>query len=262
MIQLAVAGGTGRLGSAIVSLAARDERFDVVAVLTGEGDPRLGEQIRVGAADVVVADRLGIPAEVVIDASTPAGTMDWLKVAERLEVPFVTGVTGHDTHQVDRLREVARVIPVVKAANFSVGMYALIRAAAMLARQLGGDYDIEMIETHHRYKADAPSGSALSILEAIRGASELFAAGNVVHGREGRSPERPQGQIGVHSVRMGETVGRHEVHFSGFGETVSIVHDVQSREPFAAGALNAAAWAIQQEPGLYSMEDVLRNGAP
>ncbi len=261
MIQLAVAGGTGRLGSSIVSLAARDERFEVVAILTGEADPRIGEIIRIAGAEVVVADRLGIPAEIIIDASTPQGTMDWLKVAERLEVPFVTGVTGHDTHQIDRLREVSRAIPVVRASNFSVGMNALVRTAGDLAKQLGAGYDIEVIETHHRHKADAPSGSALTILEAIHGVSDRVAAGGVVHGREGKSPERPRGQIGVHSVRMGETVGRHEVHFSGFGETVTIVHDVQSREPFAAGALRAACWAVQQEPGLFSMDDVLRDGA-
>jgi 4-hydroxy-tetrahydrodipicolinate reductase len=215
--------------------------------------------VHFGDRKTTLADTLGVPADVLIDVSLPDGTMEWLKVCERLEIPMVTGVTGHSAHQIARIREAARLIPIVQAFNFSVVMRAMVHAVGALAGKLGSDHDIEIVETHHRQKADAPSGSAKTLLRAI-----LDATGGdeeqVVFGREGQVGQRPKGQIGVHAVRMGEVVGWHEVHFAGTGEILTIRHTVQSRDPFAAGALRAAVWVINQPPGIYSIDNVIDSG--
>ena len=160
---------------------------------------------------------------------------------------------------------------IVKAANFSIGMQALLNVVGRVAVELGEEYDVEIVETHHRHKIDAPSGTALTIVAEIQKAlnpsrereradpvaSPLVGGAGLVFGRQGTVGERPKGQIGVHAVRMGDIVGQHEIHFSGPGETITIRHTAQSRETFAAGALRAAAWVIGKPPGLYSMRDVL-----
>jgi 4-hydroxy-tetrahydrodipicolinate reductase len=130
-----------------------------------------------------------------------------------------------------------------------------------LARELGEDYDIEVAETHHRHKIDAPSGTALAIVDEILRATGRTRSDHVVFGRHGETGARPRGQIGVHALRLGDTVGRHEVHFSGHGETITLGHTVHSRDTFAAGALRAAAWVIGKDPGLYSLRDTLNTGA-
>jgi len=254
MIRLAVAGAAGRMGRCVLELAARDSRFEIAAAID------LGAQHPVPACDVV------------IDFTDAAGTMEWLKTCETRRLPLVIGATGHDEAQLARITQVARSIPIVKAANFSVGMQVVLGIVGRIAAELGDEYDTEIVETHHRHKIDAPSGTALALLaEAQRGAeqnlehkgaggrvaSPLLSVATVVFGRHGQVGERPKGQIGVHSIRMGEIVGQHEIHFSGPGETITIRHTAHSRETFAAGALRAAAWIIGKPPGLYSMRNVL-----
>jgi len=260
MTELAVAGALGRMGRAVLDLAGRDDRFQVVAALADSGDPRSGTTLRVGDADVPVVEKLGVPCEVLIDFTDAAGSMAWLDVCERFEIPMVIGATGHDESQLARIRKSARVIPIVKAANFSVGILVLRSLVGRLASELGPEYDIELVEAHHRHKVDAPSGTALMFLDVLLEATGRSRESDVVFGRSGKSGERPSGQIGLHALRMGEVVGRHEIHFAGPAETLSISHVVQSREAFAAGALRSAAWIIGRTPGVYSLGDVLAGG--
>jgi 4-hydroxy-tetrahydrodipicolinate reductase len=299
MIRLAIAGILGRMGTCVAQLASRDDRFEIVAGLTERDDSRLGKSIRCGEADLAIVDRLPTPAQpgvppcdVLIDFTVADGTMHWLEVCERLRIPMVIGATGHSESQIGRIQAAAHLIPIVKATNFSPGVAAVTRAIARLVAELGDEYDVEIVETHHRHKVDAPSGTALSILEAIRAArSALTSPGrkdvpsrdrgrlqsrdregavaatvpargagvtpSVVFGRHGRVGERKPGEIGVHSVRMGEHVGQHEIHLSAAGETITLRHTAHSREAFAAGALRAAAWLISRPPGCYTMNDVL-----
>ncbi len=253
MIRLAVAGAAGRMGRCVLELASRDPRFEVAAAIDRDAEPTL-------------------PAcDVLIDFTDAEGTMAWLDVCRTRRIPMVIGATGHDERQQARIAEVARAIPIVKAANFSIGMQAVLNAVGRIAKDLGEEYDIEIIETHHRHKFDAPSGTALAIVAEIQQALNqsrererddhvpppLVGGTKVVFGRHGRVGERPKGQIGVHAVRMGDVVGQHEIHFSGPGETITIRHTAQSRETFAAGALRAAAWIIGKPPGMYSMRNVL-----
>jgi 4-hydroxy-tetrahydrodipicolinate reductase len=275
MIRLAVTGAMGRMGRCVLELAVRDERFELAAALAAPGCSMNGTNLRVGDRDVRIVERLESECDVLIDFSLPEGTMAWLDVCERREIPLVIGVTGHDDKQWAQIREAGHRIPIVHAANFGVGVNAILSVLSQLARALGDGYDIEIVETHHRHKADAPSGTALAIIEELRRAldqfrdregaeqnvaSSLVGGAPVVFGRHGHTGERPAGQIGVHSVRMGDEVGQHEIHFSGCGETITIRHSAHSRETFAAGALRAAAWIVAQRPGLYSMCDVLNAG--
>ena len=257
MIQIAVAGATGRMGRCVLELAARDEQIDVAAALTFVGDKLAGTTLRCGGLEVTVADRLGAPCDALIDFSVPTGTIEWLKVCERLEIPMVTGVTGHDEEQLLRLRDGARVIPIVAAANFSPGMCVMLSVVGPIVQRLGEAYDVEIVETHHRQKSDAPSGTARELLRRICEVSSHTDESNAVFGREGDVEEPPSGQIGIHAIRMGDVVGQHEVHISGAGETLTIRHTVQSRDVFARGAIRAAQWLLNQSPGLYTMDDVL-----
>ena len=257
MIQLAIAGATGRTGQRVLELARRDDRFAIAAALTASDCPTCGSKLRVGDQDIRVVDTLEGPADVLIDFTVAAGTMAWLEVCALRRIPMVIGATGHDDRQLALIRETAGVIPIVKATNFSVGINVILNLVGRLARELGADYDLEIAEAHHRHKVDAPSGTALTLLDELLAATGRTREEHAVFGRHGRTGERPPGQIGVHALRLGEIVGRHEIHFSGPGETITLQHTAHSRDTFAAGALRAAAWVVGREPGLYTMRDVM-----
>ena len=244
------------MGRIVLDLAARDDRFTVSAALTAPGFAPPGTTMRVGDRNLPLAETLETACDVLIDFSVADGTMAWLEVCRRRRLPMLIGATGHSDEQMARIRAASRTIPIVKAGNCSVGVQAMMNVLGRLAKELGDDYDVEIVETHHRHKIDAPSGTALSLLDEIARATGR-SRDDAVFGRYGRVGERPKGRIGVHAVRMGEIVGKHEIHFSGPGETITITHTAQSRETFAAGALRAAAWLVGREPGLYSMRDVL-----
>lgn len=314
MIKLVIAGISGRMGRAVVELAAQDDRFDVAAGLTVPGDPLIGSSIPFRRSSVEVLDSLPSsarsdtlamrPCDVLIDFTVADGTMQWLGVCERQQIPMVIGATGHSQSQLEQIKEAAHAIPIIKATNFSPGIQAILNVIERVIVELGDGYDVEIVETHHRHKIDAPSGTALTILEAIQDArksanrrgstpeivgSDVGDAGAVnpadvgrpheqvsadstrsqgssrstptpprtVFGRHGRTGERTPGEIGIHSVRMGEHIGRHEIHLSGSGETLTLQHTAHTRNAFAAGALRAAAWIVSRPPGYYTMSDVL-----
>lgn len=273
MIRFAIAGATGRMGRAVLEQAGGDDRFAVAAAITVSDDPLLGQPLRIGATDVPLVDRMVGECDVLIDFTVPAGTMHWLDQCTERKIPMVIGATGHDAAQLARITKAGASIPFVKATNFSLGVNALFTVAKQLAHTLGPDYDIEIVETHHRRKVDAPSGTAASFLEAVQagraasiptskgiissGAPPSTDAETVVHGRQGETGPRPRGEIGVHALRMGDVVGHHEIHFGGPGETITLTHTAHSRTTFAAGALHAAAWIVVKPPGIYTMADVL-----
>lgn len=257
MIRLAVAGATGRTGRCAVALASADERFEVVSVLTSPGCPMSGSKMRAGEHEVLVVETLDVSCDALIDFTTADGTMAWLEVCEQRSIAMAIGATGHSEEQFARIKAAAKVIPVLKATNFAVGIQAIANAVGRLATELGDAYDVEIVEAHHRHKVDAPSGTALTLAEEIAAAKGGDPKRDLVFGRHGRVGERPPGQIGIHAVRLGETIGWHEIHFSGPGETVTIRHAAHSRDTFAAGALRAVAWLVGKPPGFYSMRDVL-----
>ena len=257
MIRLAIAGATGRTGRSVLERALGDDRFTVAAALSVTDDPACGSNLRAGSTEVPITDRLEAACDVLVDFTVAAGTMAWIDVCTDRKVPMVTGVTGHDEHQLARIREASATIPIVKATNFSIGINVLLNMIGRLAKELGDDYDVEIAEAHHRHKVDAPSGTALTFLDELLAATGRTRADHAVFGRHGPTGERPPGQIAVHALRLGEMVGHHEIHFGGPGETITLRHTAHSRDTFAAGALRAAAWIVGRKPGLYTMRDVM-----
>jgi len=252
MIRVAVVGALGRMGRSVIEVAQSDSRFYLCAALV--------RSKRASPDSANLSETLDVPCDVLIDFTVRGGTRPWLQRCVELKLPLVIGATGHDDGTNAAIRAAAELIPIVKASNFSTGVALLRKLAALAAEYLGAnDYDVEIVETHHRHKRDAPSGTALTLIEAVQGGRG--AAADALLGRR-QEGERKSGQIGVHAVRMGEIVGQHEIHFSGHGETITLRHEAHSRETFARGALNAAAWVIGKPPGLYSMQDVLFSPDP
>ncbi len=259
MIRIAVAGASGRMGRCILDLAARTSDVEIVAGLVAPSSPEVGQKVHAGGPDILLTDKLEAACDVLVDVSTTLGTTAWLGFCERREIPMVIGVTGQSKNQMDRIREAAHLIPIVFAANFSVGLNAILAILNPLVRQLGNGFDMEIVETHHRNKVDAPSGTAIAIVEELQRARNVKTASNskLIFGRHGKAGPRAEGEIAVHAVRMGDVVGQHEIHLSGPGETITIRHTAHSRDAFATGALRAAQWIIQQGAGFYTMRDVL-----
>jgi 4-hydroxy-tetrahydrodipicolinate reductase len=254
MVRLAVTGAAGRMGTRIIELAAQDPRLQVVAALEASGHPTLGQMIGPG---VKLTDKVETDFDVMIEFSHPDATLGWLDAVLKAGKRIVVGTTGHRPDQVEKISQAAARIPVIRAANMSVGVNTLLRIVGEVAKVLGPDYDIEIVEGHHRFKKDAPSGTALALAEAICKSLGKTTAETLVHGREGREALRQPGTIGMHAMRLGDTVGEHEVFYGTLGETISIKHSAHTRDTFVNGALRAALWLADKPAGLYSMQDVL-----
>lgn len=261
MIRLIVAGAAGRMGSRILALAAADPRFEVVAALEKTGHPAVGEdaglRAGLGRTGLPIQDRTQTEFDVLIDFSTPEGTAHWLDYCVTYRRPMVIGTTGHSPAQLADIDAAGEAIAVLKAANMSAGVNLLIKLAAQVAAALGDDYDVEIVESHHRFKADAPSGTAIALRDAILEATGRDADKDVVYGRRGLTGPRPPRQIGVHALRVGDTVGEHEIHFGNLGETLVLKHAAHTRDTFVQGSLRAAAWLVGKPPGRYDMHHVL-----
>lgn len=239
MIKLAIGGFRGRMGRRIVELAQKDSRFKITA--TYDQGAETFEQ----------------PFDVLVDFSTPDGTAKFVALAKDEAAGLVIGTTGHSREQLQYIEDASAKIAILKAANFSLGIQVLLNILPKMIQELPTDFDIEIVEAHHREKVDAPSGTVLSILETIR---EFIRSDQpeTRYGREGLTGPKPAGQIGVHSIRSGDLVGRHRIIFGGLGESITLTHEAHSRDTFARGALEAAAWIKGKPLGMYTMRDVLK----
>jgi 4-hydroxy-tetrahydrodipicolinate reductase len=257
-VRLAVVGASGRMGRAVMRLA-RDAGLEIVcAVGTTEVGRDVGELAGVGPTGICVVDGLAAlehaRADVVIDFSTPAATLALAPIAATAGTAVVSGTTGLDETARAALDRAAARIPVLWEPNMSVGVHVLARLVAQATAALA-DWDVEIVETHHRAKVDAPSGTALRLAEAVQAARE--GSPRLVHGRQGRPGARPPGEIGMHALRGGDVVGDHVVHVLGGGERLELTHRATSRDVFAHGSLRAAAWIAGKAPGRYTLADVL-----
>ncbi|OYR53012.1 4-hydroxy-tetrahydrodipicolinate reductase [Halorubrum sp. Ea8] len=254
-LSVAITGAGGRMGREVIEAAADREGVAVaVAVNRTATEP-------VAGVDVEDADRLGelLAAEspdVLVDFTGPASAVAYAGACADAGVPFVTGTTGFEGGQLDSLRAASDAVPVLKASNFARGVAALRRAVREAAAALPG-YDVELTETHHNGKRDAPSGTAKSILDDVESVRDDL--DERVHGREGDAPREPD-EIGVHARRAGDVTGEHEVLVAGNRETLELTHRAGDRGVFAEGALDAAAWLAGRDPGWYGFDDVLDAG--
>jgi 4-hydroxy-tetrahydrodipicolinate reductase len=204
--------------------------------------------------------RLGhliVDCDVVVDVSVANAAEEIASACVEHRKPLVIGTTGHSAEQARAIESAAAAIPIVLAPNFSAGVNTLVWLACKASELLGEEFDVEIVEAHHRSKKDAPSGTAKRLAEVLCEQRGLSYDDDVRHGREGGSDERTAKQIGMHAIRAGEIVGEHTVIFAGPGERLELTHRASSRDPFAIGALRAARWIVDQPPKLYGMEHVL-----
>jgi len=261
-IKLIVIGAAGRMGSRILQLAAESGEFEIHGAIEVQGHPDIGRQISLagasGPVSIVLSDTFpGTDVDVLIDFSLPDAVDKTVDNCLENSVALVSGTTGLSDKQKGKIESASKKIPILYATNMSVGMNVLFALVGKVASMLGPEYDIEIIEQHHRFKKDAPSGSALTLAENICGRTGRDFPESVVHGRYGKDAAREKGTIGVHAVRAGDITGVHSVVFGTLGETVTLNHSANSRDTFVRGALRAAKWIIGKEPALYSMADVL-----
>jgi 4-hydroxy-tetrahydrodipicolinate reductase len=258
-VRIVLSGATGRMGQALAGLAAEDPSLQLVG---GIGRQEGGRACDIGCPIVHTAASAGEvirACDVVIDFSSPELLRELL--AEQGDAiagkALVVGTTGLDDGALAQLADASRRSPVLRAANFSVGVNLLLALAERAGAVLGPDYDVEIVEAHHRRKADAPSGTALALGEAVAAGRAVELERVRVDGRSGRPGARPAGEIGFHAVRGGDVVGEHRVMLIGERERVELVHIAQDRTLFAEGALRAARWLAGRPAGEYTMKDVL-----
>jgi 4-hydroxy-tetrahydrodipicolinate reductase len=262
VIKLIVIGAAGRMGRRILSLAAESGQFDIIAAVERPGHPDIGKAYALesasGPIEVVLNDTYPtVAADVAIDFSQPEALDQTIDFCIENKVALVSGTTGLSERQRDKIKAASGKIPVIYGTNMSVGMNVLFALVGKAASMLGDEYDIEIVEQHHRYKKDAPSGSALTLAENICRATGRDLSESVVHGRSGKDALRQKGTIGMHAIRAGDITGVHSVIFGTLGETFTLNHTANSRDTFVRGALRAAKWLVGKKPASYSMADVL-----
>jgi 4-hydroxy-tetrahydrodipicolinate reductase len=267
MLNVIVCGAAGRMGSTLVRLIHESRAMKIAGAVESANHPQIGKD----AGEVSGVGKIGVPidadlaslikgAGVIIEFTAPDATLEHVKIAAEKNIPIVVGTTGLNQKQLDEIKKLSRRTRVLISANMSLGVNLLVSLMGKVAAILGDDYDVEIVEAHHRFKKDAPSGTALALARPIAAAlkRDLDQAG--VYGRKGIVGERTKQEIGLLSVRAGDIVGEHTVIFGGLGERIEFIHRAQSRETFARGALRAAQWLVKQKKGLYSMQDVLGLG--
>ena len=257
-MRLAIVGASGRMGRAIVRLAVADGMAVVCAVGTADVGRDVGDLAGIGSIGVSIVDGLAAlehaRADVVIDFSSPPATLALAPIAASHGVALVSGTTGLGDDARAALWRAAERVAVLWEPNMSLGVHVLSDLVAKAAAALV-DWDVEVVETHHRAKVDAPSGTALRLADIA--ARSRAGASRLVHGREGRPGARPSDEIGMHAVRGGDILGDHVVHFMGGGERLELAHRATSRDVFAHGALRAARYLAHKPAGTYALRDLI-----
>ncbi|QBB70503.1 4-hydroxy-tetrahydrodipicolinate reductase [Pseudolysobacter antarcticus] len=259
-IRVAVFGASGRMGAALMRATVATPRVQLVAALVRAGSVQADavvSSLHGGAAEsMCFSESLSAAADVLIDFSAASAFDQALAIALEHKIALVSGTTGLSETQYQTLHAAAREIPILWASNFSLGIAMLTRLARDAAKALA-DWDCEISEAHHRHKQDAPSGTALSIGDAIAKARASTLDDSAIYARTAKSGARKAGEIGFSVVRGGDIVGEHTVFLIGEGERIELTHRAQSRDIFAAGAVRAAAWLAGRTPGVYTIENVL-----
>lgn len=263
-IRAVVAGAGGRMGQRIIVALDGQQGITLAGACERVGHPSLGCDAGVTAGiraeDVVIEARVDDVlhrGDVLIDFTAPEASLRHVELAVQQGKALVLGTTGLDAAQVAVLEKAARKIPIVYAPNMSVGVNLLFKVLADVAAVLGDSYDVEIVEAHHRFKKDAPSGTAKKMAQVIAETLRRDLDTVAVPGRSGLVGERTVEEIGIFAVRGGDIVGDHTVTFAGLGERIEITHRAHSRDTFARGAVRAAKWVVGRVPGLYDMMDVL-----
>ena len=264
MINVGVIGAGGRMGRMLIEALQDNSQTTLTAAIERQGSSLVGadagEVAAVGHLNVQIVDDLQSvinDIDVLIDFSLPDATEQNMQVCAANNVAMVIGTTGFNAQQEKVLATASEKVAIVYAGNYSTGVNLSLKLLGMAAKAFGTDADVEVIEAHHKHKIDAPSGTAYMMAEAVAEARGQSLKDVAVYGREGQTGEREAGSIGIHAIRGGEIIGDHTVMFIADGEVVEITHRARARMTFAAGAIRAATWIVQQPVGQYNMQDVL-----
>lgn len=264
MAKMVVLGAAGRMGKSIINVISETKDAELIGAVEKSGHSDIGrdmgEMSGAGRSGVKLTDNFEKAikkADCVIDFTFPEATMHHLDIAQKNNIAMVIGTTGFSHQQREKLKEAGKEIPIVAAPNMSVGVNCLLKIVSDTAKVLGKDYDVEIIEAHHRFKKDAPSGTAMRLAEALASGLGRDLDKVAVYERHGIIGERRPDEIGIQTIRAGDIVGDHTVIFGGQGERIEITHRAHSRDTFARGAVKAAMWIVNQPKGLYDMQDVL-----
>jgi 4-hydroxy-tetrahydrodipicolinate reductase len=263
-MRLVVLGAAGRMGQTVIKTIVESEGAVLSGAIERPGSPALGrdagETAGLSRLDVAITDdplRALLRADGVIDFTSPAATVEIAALAAQARIAHIVGTTGMTAGDLAKIEAAARHAVIVRSGNMSLGVNLLAGLVEKVARTLGADWDVEILEMHHRMKVDAPSGTALLLGEAAAKGRDIALADHGVRARDGHTGPRKAGDIGFATLRGGSVVGDHTVIFAGAGERIELTHRAEDRGIFARGALRAALWARGRKPGLYSMFDVL-----
>ncbi len=259
MIRIAINGAAGRMGQRLIALAAMDKDLMLVAALESPQHPRFGEEAGAisgsGNLGIPLTATLNVPVNVVIDFSVPAAAESMIETCRQKKIPLVVAMTGLSPTQTEKLDAAAREIPLLWAPNMSLAVNLAMKLAEITAAALKDkDADVEILERHHRFKEDSPSGTALKFGQIIAG---IMGQTIHTHGRQGRPGKRPHNEIGYHAIRVGDNPGEHTVIFAIPGETLELTVRATNRDCYALGALAAAKFLVGKSAGLYGMNDLL-----
>jgi len=264
MVRAAVAGIGGRMGSRIAQLIGETEDIELVGGFDQPNYQNVGNDLStvIGGASTGMIVHTKIEdvlekADVIIDFTNAATSLEHLRKASAARKAMIIGSTGFSPDQLKEAGRLSSTVPCVLSPNMSIGVNILFKIVADAARLLDSGFDVEIVEAHHRFKKDAPSGTAVNLARIIAKAHDRDLDEVGVFSRHGLIGERTQSEIGIQTVRGGDIVGEHTVIFAGLGERIELVHRAQSRDLFVRGAIHAAKWIINQPPGLYDMSDVL-----
>ena len=264
IIKVGVIGAGGRMGRMLIEATQDNPQTTLSAAIERQGSSLVGadagEVAAIGRLEIQIIDDLKAvisDIDVLIDFSLPAATEQNMQVCAEHNVAMVIGTTGFNEQQEQVLATASEQIAIVYAGNYSTGVNLSLKLLGLAAKAFGKDADVEIIEAHHKHKIDAPSGTAYMMAEAVAEARGQNLKDVAVYGREGQTGAREAGTIGIHAIRGGEIIGDHTVMFIADGEVVEITHRARARMTFAAGAVRAATWIVQQPVGQYNMQDVL-----
>ncbi len=264
MIKVVVCGGCGKMGSKVSQLINQNENMKLVGVVESPSHPDIGKDwgitIGLGKTNIIISDNLEETiqkADQVVEFTNPQVSIQHLEIASKYKKAMIVGTTGFSSEEINKIKTLSSDIPFLLSPNMSLGVNLLFKLAAEVAIALGDDYDIEIMEAHHRFKKDAPSGTAKKLAQEIARAKNINLDEVVIYGREGMIGERKKGEIGIHSIRSGDITGEHTVMFTTLGERLELTHKAHSRDTFAYGTIQAIKFMEGKPVKFYEMNDVL-----
>ena len=264
LLKVVVTGASGRMGQTLINLIAKSDKLELVGALERPNHEWIGKDIGLAMGgsklDVVVSEdpiEVIANAEAVIDFTTPSATIEFSKFAAQARAIHIIGTTGFSENELEKIKAASFHSVVVRAGNMSLGVNLLVALTRKVASALDEEFDVEIIEQHHKHKVDSPSGTALMLGEAAADGRGISLIETAVRGRDGITGARKKGSIGFASIRGGDIVGKHDVLFASNGEQLILSHNATDRNIFARGALKAVIWGRDKQPGQYDMMDVL-----